>query len=114
MDGDGWLPLGSNKPAARVGRRLWGFADVVKERLWTPAFAAVLLAWLLAAGPARADHSVVEHVSQGAIGGNANLGASFNLAARDGSVGVFRSSEQLVSADTDGFVDIYRREGGVT
>ena len=77
--------------------------------------AVAMLACTLVAtvAPARANHSVIEHVSQGAIGGN-GAGAGVLNASTDGSVVVFTTSEQLVAADTDAAVDIYRRAGGTT
>jgi hypothetical protein len=79
-----------------------------------PLLAAAVLAWLLAAVPARADHSVVEHVSQGAIAGNGAVNTEFRGASRDGSVVLFQTTEQLAAADTDPAADLYRRVGGVT
>ena len=55
--------------APLTARRLWGFAAVRQGRFL--AAVAMLACTLVATvAPARANHSVVEHVSQGAIGGN--------------------------------------------
>ena len=53
-------------------------------------------------------------VSRGAINGSGVIGAFFEGASKDGSKVFFSTEEQLTADDTDGFVDIYRRKGGVT
>jgi VCBS repeat-containing protein len=53
-------------------------------------------------------------VSAGQINGNGNLNATFSGASADGSKVFFSTGEQLVSADTDSFTDIYERSGGTT
>jgi hypothetical protein len=73
-----------------------------------------LVALLLFAPPARADHNVVEHVSQGVTGGNGTFNPNFGGASEDGSVALVHTTEQLVAADTDTTQDAYRRAGGVT
>ena len=58
---------------------------------------------------------VTTRISVGAINGNGNIPASFAGASADGTRVFFRTSEQLVSGDTDGFYyDIYQRFNGAT
>jgi len=53
-------------------------------------------------------------VSQGQVNGNGALHAFFADASSDGSRILFFSDESLVSGDTDEFLDVYERSGGVT
>jgi hypothetical protein len=53
-------------------------------------------------------------VSTGPAGGNGAFNASFSASSTDGSRVFFRTSEQLVSADTDTTQDVYERAGGTT
>ena len=66
---------------------------------------------LLTAPAARANHSVVEHVSQGVTGGNGAFTPRFLGMSTDGNVVVFETTEQLVPADTDTATDFYVRAG---
>jgi hypothetical protein len=51
-------------------------------------------------------------VSTGPEGGNELIPASFDSTSPDGSTVVFSTAEQLTSADTDSFVDVYTRDTG--
>jgi Ca2+-binding RTX toxin-like protein len=53
-------------------------------------------------------------VSTGPTGGNGSLNAAFRGASADGTRVSFVTTESLVSADTDTFVDVYERAGGQT
>jgi hypothetical protein len=77
----------------------------------------------LVSGDTDSSHDVYERsggtttwVSQGGdIGGNTNFrDADFVGASSDGSKVFFRTSEKLVSGDTDNSQDIYERSGGTT
>ena len=72
------------------------------------------LALLVTAPAAHANHSVVEHVSQGVTGGNGAFTPEFRGMSTDGNVVVFETTEQLVSADTDTAADFYVRAGATT
>ena len=76
--------------------------------------ALAALVMLVLASAARADHSVIEHVSQGVTGGNGAFSTSLAAASTDGSTVLLETAEQLVAADTDSQTDYYRRAGGVT
>ena len=94
----------------RQGRR----AVLIALAGFMSGLALAALVMLVLASAARADHSVVEHVSQGATGGNGAFSASLRWASTDGSVVLFDTREQLAPADTDTESDAYRRAGGVT
>jgi hypothetical protein len=53
-------------------------------------------------------------VSTGPTGGNGAFDAGFDGASSDGSKVWFRTTEQLVSSDTDTTLDVYQRSGGST
>jgi hypothetical protein len=53
-------------------------------------------------------------ISTGPAGGNGAFDADFFDASRDGSRVAFETAESLVSADTDGFKDVYERVNGTT
>jgi hypothetical protein len=53
-------------------------------------------------------------LSTGPAGGNGAFSASFSANSSDGSRVFFRTSEQLVSADTDTTQDVYERAGATT
>jgi hypothetical protein len=53
-------------------------------------------------------------VSTGPAGGNGAADAFFEAASSDGSHVVFKTSERLVSGDTDSATDVYDRSGGTT
>jgi hypothetical protein len=95
----------------RSERRFGG--SRVRGRVLAPA---ALLALALAAlgGVAGATHSRFDHLSVGEINGNGAFQVSFTGASADGSRVFFRTGEPLVSADTDGFSDIYERAAGET
>jgi hypothetical protein len=76
--------------------------------------AAIGLLALLFAASAPADHSNLEHVSLGPVGGNGPAHATFAHVSSDGGRVVFRTTESLVSADTDSHFDLYQRSAGVT
>ena len=77
--------------------------------------AMVALAALVAATPAAADHSQLELVGVGPLGGNANLNALYSASTPDGQHVFFNTAERLVAEDDDnGGVDIYERFGGTT
>ena len=73
-----------------------------------------LLAALVLADSARAEHRELDLVSTGPDGGNLDVGAAFLDASTDGARVFFETDEALVSADTDTFSDIYERAGGQT
>ena len=80
-----------------------------------PLFTALATTLALALAPgAGADHSVVERVSAGEINGNGVSNPGFDGASADGTRVFFRTTEQLVSADTDNAVDVYERTAGGT
>jgi Ca2+-binding RTX toxin-like protein len=66
------------------------------------------------AGPAYADHSVVELVTTSATAGNGAFGAEPRNAADDGKRVFFETDEPMVPADTDADQDVYERTGGQT
>ncbi len=53
-------------------------------------------------------------LSTGPTGGNGANSATFAGASRDGTRIIFRTTEKLVSGDTDSVQDLYERAGGVT
>jgi hypothetical protein len=53
-------------------------------------------------------------VSLGPGGGNGSADAFFDRASNDGTRVFFESAESLVGTDTDTYVDVYQRYGGVT
>jgi hypothetical protein len=57
---------------------------------------------------------VTTRVSAGQINGNGAFGAGFSGSSADGTRIFFFTTEQLVSSDTDAFLDVYERSGGVT
>ena len=95
---------------ARHGRR----AALIALTGMLLALSIGLAGLLLLAQPARANHNVVEHVSQGVTGGNGTFFTSFMAASADGGVVHFVTNEQLVAADTDSQNDLYRRLAGTT
>ena len=105
-----------------MGESLWGlFLAIRGARALLLALTGVLVGLILGAvvllvtaPAAHADHSVVDHVSQGVSGGNGSFAGSFQAASKDGSVVLFETNEPLVAADTDTASDVYRRAGGVT
>ena len=67
---------------------------------------------LAAAGPAHADHSVIEHASVGTTGGNGTQHVFSYYPAADGSRVFFDTSEALTADDTDTRMDIYEHVVG--
>ena len=63
---------------------------------------------------AGADHNVINLISVGPSEGEGASDAGFGGASRDGSTVVFTTAEPLVSADTDGQIDVYERTDGTT
>ena len=61
----------------------------------------LLLAALVLAGSAQAEHRELDLVSTGPDGGNLDVGAAFLDASTDGARVFFETDESLVSADTD-------------
>jgi agmatine/peptidylarginine deiminase len=52
--------------------------------------------------------------STGPAGGNGAFGANFATTVQSGQTLFFQTEEQLVAADTDNMLDVYRREAGTT
>jgi hypothetical protein len=77
-------------------------------------FATAFAGLWLFASPAFANHSLTEHVSTAASGGNGNFDASFGAQSEDGTRIFFTTREPLVPADTNTISDVYERAGGVT
>ena len=70
---------------------------------------------LLAAAPAPADHSQLDVVGVGPLGGNADLNALYLDSSRDGQHAFFITAEKLTADDTDpGTRDVYDRSGTTT
>ncbi|MGH2979202.1 MAG: TolB family protein [Solirubrobacterales bacterium] len=69
---------------------------------------------MLQAGPAWADHQVVDRVSSGPLGGNTGQEADSFTISRDGSRSFVSTRERLVSEDTDDERDIYQRVAATT
>jgi hypothetical protein len=93
-----------------------GAAAGARRRAWRTRVAAIgsLLGALVFAAGAAGEHGVLESVSTGPAGGNAEIHASFGGASADGSRVFFDTDEALVSADTDTSADVYERAGGQT
>jgi hypothetical protein len=70
-----------------------------------------LVIWVSRAG---ATHSLLEHVSQGAVNGNGPHFAFFVGASPDGNGVFFLTDEALAATDTDTAIDLYERSGGQT
>ena len=58
----------------------------------------------------RSGASTTIHVSQGAINGNGAFEAGFGRSSDDGNLVFFSTKENLTANDSDGFVDVYRRD----
>jgi hypothetical protein len=77
------------------------------------AIVSLLAAGALAAGASAQDRAL-ELVTTGPAGGNGAVDARFEGLSGDGTRSFFETVESLVSADTDGAVDVYERAGGHT
>ena len=86
----------------------------MRQFRWALAVALVATASLAAPALAPAEHSLLERLSTGPLGGNGNFNSYFRGASADGGRVYFVTAEQLVAADTDGGASIYERSGGVT
>jgi hypothetical protein len=80
------------------------------------ARALILFGLLAAALPAAtlADHSRVELLSTGPVGGNGSPAATYVGASTIGDRVFFQTAEKLVASDTDSNIDVYERAGATT
>jgi hypothetical protein len=79
-----------------------------------PFVIAAVLAQLALAAAAGAEHSRLEQITAGEIGGNGFFFPNFKGSSADGSRAFFETDEKLVPEDMDNSVDVYERFGGQT
>ena len=96
------------------GRWTSGRGTGGRPALRLAATAAAAAAVLALAGGAGASHPLLSLDSVGPAGGNGPFNAFYRGVSADGARLWLETDEALVPGDTDGFVDVYERAGGVT